>query len=172
MKRMSLLLMLAAVPNAGCGGKSEPANRTPNPVLSPNSPKDQPVVAESEAEAREYRAAIVPYVEKGRKTYPDAKQRYLAGLPEGHHFYAVTNLRDGSSTTEQVFIAVGDIKEGRITGRIASEIELVAGFKRGDPYTFPESELMDWLITRPDGSEEGNVVGKFLDEWQKTRHHK
>ena len=39
----------------------------------------------------------------------------------------------------------------------------------GDPYTFPEGELVDWLITHPDGSEEGNVVGKFLDEWQKTR---
>jgi hypothetical protein len=31
-------------------------------------------------------------------------------------------------------------------------------------YSFQESELVDWLISRPDGSEEGNVVGKFLDE--------
>ena len=28
---------------------------------------------------------------------------------------------------------------------------------------------MDWVITHPDDTEEGNVVGKFLDEWQKTR---
>jgi hypothetical protein len=26
-----------------------------------------------------------------------------------------------------------------------------------------EPVLIDWLITKPDGSEEGNVVGKFLD---------
>jgi hypothetical protein len=26
-----------------------------------------------------------------------------------------------------------------------------------------EPVLIDWLITKPDGSEGGNVVGKFLD---------
>ena len=29
--------------------------------------------------------------------------------------------------------------------------------------TMPEDELIDWTIVHPDGSEEGNVVGKFLD---------
>jgi hypothetical protein len=38
----------------------------------------------------------------------------------------------------------------------------------GDPYKLSERDLTDWLISKPDGSEEGNVVGKFLDEW-KTR---
>lgn len=90
-------------------------------------------------------------------------------MPAGHNFYAVTNLRDGLGTSEQVFVAVASIKDNRITGRIASEIIGVKGFKNGDPYTFAESELVDWLITHPDGSEEGNVVGKFLDQWQKTR---
>jgi hypothetical protein len=45
----------------------------------------------------------------------------------------------------------------------------VKGFKNTDPHSFPESELIDWLISRPDGTEEGNVVGKFLDEWQRKR---
>ena len=35
------------------------------------------------AAAEEYRKAIAPYVELGRKTYPDARRRYLAGLPAG-----------------------------------------------------------------------------------------
>jgi len=172
LKRMALLAMLAAVLCAGCGGNSAPTNLPPNPTLSPNAPQDQPVDAKGKAQAEEYRAAIAPYVEKGRKTYPEAKKRYLAGLPAGHHFFAVANLRDGSGTSEQVFIAVAEIKGDRITGRIASDIIGVKGFKNGDPYSFPESELVDWLITHLDGSEEGNVVGKFLDEWQKTHPRK
>jgi hypothetical protein len=28
------------------------------------------------------------------------------------------------------------------------------------------SALLDWLITRPDGTEEGNVVGKFIDTYR------
>jgi len=144
----------------------------PNPALSPKAPQDQPVDAKGKAAVEEYRAAIASYVEKGRKTYPDAKQRYLAGLPAGHNFFVVTNLRDGSGTSEQVFIAVAAIKDDCITGRIATDIIGVKGFKNGDPYSLPESELIDWVITHPDGSEEGNVVGKFLDEWQKTRPHR
>jgi hypothetical protein len=40
---------------------------------------------------------------------------------------------------------------------------IVSGFKLGQTYTFNESDLIDWFISKPDGSEEGNVVGKFLD---------
>jgi hypothetical protein len=135
----------------------------------PNAPKDQPAHARGQAEVEEYLAAIAPYVEKGRKTYPDAKKRYLSGLPGGHAFFVVTNLRDGTGATEQVFIAVSSIRDGRISGRIASDILGVKGYRNGDPYAFPESELIDWRVSRPDGSEEGNVVGKFLDEWQQKR---
>jgi hypothetical protein len=46
----------------------------------------------------------------------------------------------------------------------------VDGYKRGDAYQFPESALTNWAIRKPDGSEEGNVVGKFLDECQKQPH--
>lgn len=165
-------LLLAGGMCAGCGGRSEPSNLPPIPAISPDAPQDKPVEAQGKAEVKEYEAAIAPYVLKGKKTYPEAKKRYLAGLPAGHSFFVVTKLRDGTGLAEQVFIAVAGIRGDRITGRIATEIREVKGFKRGDPYSFPESELVDWLISRPDGSEEGNEVGKFLDEWQKTRPRK
>lgn len=167
--RFALLLVMVAALNAGYSDSSAPTNLPPNLKLAPNAPPDQPIDAKGKAETEEYRTAIAPYVEKGRKTYPEAKTRYLAGLPAGHNFFAVTNLRDSSGTIEQVFIAVASITDDRIAGHIASDIIGVKGFKKADPYTFPESELLDWLITHPDGSEEGNVVGKFLDGWQKTR---
>jgi len=164
--------MSFAGPCVGCGDGSAPTYLPPKPALSLNAPKDHPVQPKGKAEADEYRAAIAPYVEKGRLTYPAAKKRHLDELPAGYAFFAVTNLRGGMGTTEQVFIAVASVKDGRITGRIASDSLKVKGFKDGDPYVFPESELVDWIITHPDGTEEGNVVGKFLDEWQKKRHHK
>ncbi len=170
--RFVTVFVLVACLNAGCSNNSGQSNLPPNPQLGTNAPQDQPVQAKGSTEVEEYRAAIAPYVEQGRKTYPDAKKRYLAGLPTGQHFFAVTNLRDGTGASEQVFVSVANIKDNRITGRIASNIIGVKGFKNGDPYTFPEIELVDWLITHPDGSEEGNVVGKFLDEWQKKRPRK
>lgn len=76
-----------------------------------------------------------------------------------------TTLRSGTNT-ETVFVAVSNLDDGTITGTIASDIITVTGYQAGDSYTFSESELVDWLITKPDGSEEGNVVGKFLDGWR------
>jgi len=164
MRHILLLLLLGIM--FSCG-KSE-TNPSPTPPLSPNAPKDQPVDATGESQLEAIEAAVAPYIAQAKKTYPDAKKRYLTGLPEGHGFYAVTKLRDDRGTEEQVFIAVTKISDGKISGRVASAIRAVKGYKQGDAYEFPESDLIDWLITRPDGTEEGNVVGKFLDEWQKT----
>jgi hypothetical protein len=63
---------------------------------------------------------------------------------------------------------VSEIKDGRISGVIASETQLVSGYQKGDAYTFPESELLDWTINNPDGTKEGNAVGNFLETYQPT----
>ena len=54
-----------------------------------------------------------------------------------------------------------------VSGIIYNQINLVKGYKNEQRYKFSESEVYDWLITKPDGSEEGNYVGKFLDTYQK-----
>ena len=135
--------------------------------VAPNAPKDKPVNAGA-SQAEQIEAAIKPYIEKAKSTYPQAKTRFLNGLPPRQTFFVTTRLHDSSKRIEQVFIAVNEIKEGRISGVIASEIHLVSGYREGDKYSFPESELIDWTISKPDGTEEGNFVGNFLDSYQLT----
>jgi hypothetical protein len=43
---------------------------------------------------------------------------------------------------------------------------VVRGYHVRDPYPLPEADLLDWLITKPYGSEKGNVVGKFLETYR------
>jgi hypothetical protein len=43
---------------------------------------------------------------------------------------------------------------------------VVKGYRLRNRHAVPERDLLDWLITRPDGTEEGNVVGKFLDTYR------
>lgn len=166
------LLVLALV---GCGSsdKHDPAasdpeaSRSPDPVpakkgeplpaLADNAPVDQAKTLTADRLAR-----IAELTTEAMKSYPDAKARYLRGLPAGEHFFVVATLTSGSAK-ENVFIAVNSIKDGTINGTIASDIMNVSGFKAGDAYAFAEDRLVDWLISKPDGSEEGNIVGKFLD---------
>jgi len=144
------------------GHSQDPGQLAP---LAPNAPIDQPKAVKS-AEVRKFEEAINPYVKKARKTYPDAKRRFLAGLPSGQVFFLSTRLSDSTGRWEQVFIEVKEINGGKVKGLIASEIESVSGYAHGDSYTFPESELIDWTISKSDGTEEGNFVGKFLDTYK------
>jgi hypothetical protein len=90
----------------------------------------------------------------------------LAGLPAGQSFFVTTRIHDRHGRLEQVFVAVHEISDSVIGGLIWSEIGVVEGYALGQPYSFEESKLLDWLIAHPDGSEEGNFVGKFLDSYE------
>ena len=168
MQPVRLLLLVAAL--ALCATTALSQNQQDkNVYLSPDAPKDQNKTATKD-EAAKMEEAIKPYVEKARKSYPDAKKRFLAGLPPKQTFFITTRLHDDKGHFEQVFIAVKEIKDGRIKGLIWSDIMFISGYKHGDSYSFPESELIDWTISKPDGSEEGNFVGKFLDTYDPSRN--
>lgn len=108
-------------------------------------------------------AAIAPYVEEARKSYPTAKARFLHGLPSDQTFFVTVQLKDAAGHSERVFLRVAEVQGTTVFGTIANEVVLVEGFKAGQRYSVDESEILDWLIAKPDGSEEGNFVGKFLD---------
>jgi len=135
--------------------------------LAPNAPKDKPVGATAETVSK-FEKAIAPYIAQGQKTYPDARKRYIAGLPTKNVFFVTVRLTDDSGRFEIVFVRVLKIDEEKaeVTGRIANDIGVVRGYHRGQEITLPESRVVDWTISKPDGTEEGNAVGKFLDEYQ------
>jgi hypothetical protein len=45
-------------------------------------------------------------------------------------------------------------------------VNIVRGYSYRQPYAFPVADLVDWMVARPDGSEEGNEVGKFMDTYE------
>jgi len=172
-------LLITAV--AGCGGSHEPPE-APAPdssatkpqigsddsryQLARNSPPDRPVGVTAGA-VDSVDQVIAPLVQQARETYPSAKRRFLAGLPAGENFFVATRLRDDSGHFEQAFIHVESMAGDTISGTIASDLNLVRGYTRGDHFELKEADLVDWTISKPDGSEEGNVVGKYLDTLQR-----
>jgi uncharacterized protein YegJ (DUF2314 family) len=167
------LLSARRVSLAACLISFSPAlavSQQSTPQLSPNAPKDRPVETAQRCIWNAMEAAMQPYIAQARATWPQAKQRYLAGLPARSTFFVTALIVDDSDRREQVFIAVDSIQAGKISGKIWNRVDIVHGYRLGDRYTFPESDLRDWLITKPDGSEEGNYVGKFLDGYEPPRN--
>ena len=62
-------------------------------------------------------------------------------------------------------MALDSIAGTRVVGRLWSDVRTVSGYRRGQRYEMDERDLVDWMVANPDGSEEGNVVGKFLDTY-------
>jgi uncharacterized protein YegJ (DUF2314 family) len=140
-----------------------------DPRLSPDAPRDRPVLTAQRCIWNAMDRAMQPYIARARASWPQARQRFLAGLPARQSFFVTALLIDDADRREQVFIAVDTIRDGRISGKIWNRVDVVHGFRLGDRYSFPESDLRDWLITKPDGGEEGNYVGKFLDGYEPPR---
>src|SRR5438132_9708864 len=133
----------------------------------PKTPADKPKHVEGAQQASDVDRAIAPYVAKARKTYPAAKKRFLAGLPPKYLFSLTTKLWDRSHTKfEVVFVVAEKISNGKVTGHLATHTKQPVGYNFGDQISFPESQVMDWTIVHADGTEEGNVVGKFMDTYQ------
>ena len=133
----------------------------------PKTPPDKPVHASGAQQASDVDRAIQPYLAKARNTYPAVKKRFLAGLPPKYLLSLTTKLWDRSHTKfEVVFVVADEIKGGTVTGHLATHTKQPVGYDFGDRISFPESQVMDWTIVHPDGTEEGNVVGKFMDTYK------
>jgi uncharacterized protein YegJ (DUF2314 family) len=140
-----------------------------SPSGAPSAPVDKPVHASSKDEWERIHNVIAPCVAAARATYPDAKKRFLMHRPSDGTFSLLTEIRS-VGRKESVFVTVLDIHGDQITGTISNDIVQVVGFHRGDRHTFAESEIIDWVFSRPDGTEDGNVVGKFLEVWDPSRN--
>jgi hypothetical protein len=137
-----------------------------DPVIASKAGRDQPLTASTGSEAMRMFFAMEPYIAHARASWPDAKRRFVDGLPRRHVLFVTTRLRDANGRIEQIFVAVDSVVAKRIHGRIWSQILIVDGYRLQQPYDFPEEDLIDWMIARPDGTEEGNVVGRFLDTFR------
>jgi hypothetical protein len=130
--------------------------------LAANAPKDK-VVSIYDGQLRQMDSVMAPYIAQAKASYGKAKGRFVKGLPAGEAFFVVTRIFDTDGKFEQVFIRVKAIDGEKVSGTIANDLETVREYKSNQLVAFEERNVIDWLITKPNGSEEGNFIGKYLD---------
>jgi len=155
--RPKLCLLIVLALGAGC------ATAPALPKVAANAPPDQAIQVTGNAQIEEIEKDLEPCVEAARATLPDAMARFQKGLPKGQVFSVTVRLRDEARHFEQAYVAVDRIQNGRVEGRIWTELQLVRNYHAGQAIVLPESEVLDWTISRPDGTEEGNLLGNHLE---------
>ncbi|GAB3302717.1 hypothetical protein GCM10027348_29800 [Hymenobacter tenuis] len=103
-------------------------------------------------------------LKEARRTLPQVRQRFQQGLPAGTRLYVTAKVLNEVATPEPVLILVDTWQQGLISGRI---VRLAAANSRSTsavaPVELDETVVLDWTVIRPQGAEEGNYLGKFLD---------
>jgi len=142
------LLIIAATATSGAGYSSQATPPQETPVLFNNPAKLDTIMA--------------PYVQMARRSYPDAKARFQKGLPSRERFLITTRIFDPQGNFQQVFVEVNDISNGKVAGRVVTGTKKSSGTSPADVFICNETDILDWAILKPDGTLEGNVVGKYL----------
>jgi hypothetical protein len=135
--------------------RPEPAE--PLPVLSPLAPPDRPVELGEDLEIEIERLSRI-----SRGELPGVRERFLGGLPPNHHLFVSTTLHDASAN-EMVFVHVREWREPELIDGVLDSDVTVTGYRRGQPLSVRTSDVADWTISRPDGTEEGNRIGRYID---------
>ncbi len=128
-----------------------------------SAPKAAPVEARAEEPVR-YQPAIAPFISASVATYPDARKRFEDGLPRKTYLFVTVRLGGGGGPPGMAKIRVSSIDDGKglIYGRALEDVKGRFGIRQDDDVTVHEADLIDWKITHPDGSAEGDAVGKYI----------
>jgi uncharacterized protein YegJ (DUF2314 family) len=106
-------------------------------------PDDDPAMAEAIATAR--------------KTVPEL----LTAIKEGVDTYCVKAPISDRNGTEHFWLSQVKYADGKFTGKIDNEPDMVKCVKLGDSYSVKEGEISDWMYLR-NGKATGNVTLKAL----------
>jgi hypothetical protein len=164
----SAILIVLAATSGFLFVSNYPGRAVPHAPETPEAtaqPLDSSMRTTSDAETSRLDKAIQPYVVKARAGLPGIKKRFNSGLKDEVLMLTV-RVYDPNGKYEQVFATVKKWGEKEITGTIASDVMGIKSHKMGDEITFPEKDVLDWTIEKSDGTEEGNVVGNFLNTFK------
>jgi hypothetical protein len=105
---------------------------------------------------------LPPLVDQARQSYPEARKKFAAGLPRGDKFLVRVELKDAAGAGEIAVLRVRTIIDGVIKGQVYVPPKSLAGFAFGQPSDVKEGEILDWIIAKGDGTEEGDFMGHLL----------
>ena len=107
--------------------------------------------------------ALADPVREALRTLPQAKKRFLAGLPDGDQFLLSVRVAASDTSFRQVSARVLGWRGNTVQALLLPENANSATPAEPMPVSFPETAVVDWTLLRASGREEGNYVGRYTD---------
>ncbi len=117
-------------------------------------------------------SAMWPQIEEAKQTLKEIHKRWNKSLPKGDQLFVTVRLYNEKGEFEHVLGRVDKWVPNRLFVTIASVMMTSTKFKPGMSMAFEQTIVVDWKIVHADGSEEGNYVRKFLEEYTAVQRGK
>ena len=110
-----------------------------------------------------YETALADPMREALRTLPQAKKRFLAGLPEGDQFLLSVRVIATDTSFRRVSARVLGWHGTTVQALLLPDTAGAAGPAEPMPVSFSETAVLDWTLLRASGREEGNYVGRYTD---------
>ena len=107
--------------------------------------------------------ALADPVREALRTLPQAKKRFLAGLPNGDQFLLSVRVIATDTSFRQASARVLGWHGNTVQALLLPDAASAPGAAEPVPVSFPETAVVDWTLLRASGREEGNYVGRYTD---------
>ena len=108
-------------------------------------------------------SALADPVREALRTLPQAKKRFLAGLANGDQFLLSVRVVDTDTSFRQATARVLGWHDSTVQALLLPSAANSVGPTEPTPVSFPETAVLDWMLLRASGREEGNYVGRYTD---------
>jgi hypothetical protein len=106
--------------------------------------------------------ALADPVREALRTLPQAKKKFLAGLPIGDQFLLSVRVIATDTSFRQASARVLGWHGNTVQALLLPAAD-AATKTEPTPVSFPETAVVDWTLLRASGREEGNYVGRYID---------
>ena len=107
--------------------------------------------------------ALADPVREALRTLPQAKKKFLAGLPDGDQFLLSVRVAASDTSFRQASARVLGWRGNTVQALLLPAAADSATPAEPLPVSFPETAVVDWTLLRASGREEGNYVGRYTD---------
>ncbi len=105
--------------------------------------------------------ALADPVREALRTLPQAKKKFLAGLPDGDQFLLLVRVAASDTSFRQASARVLGWRGTTVQALLLPAAADSATPTEPTPVSFPETAVVDWTLLRASGREEGNYVGRY-----------
>ena len=107
-------------------------------------------------------------VREALRTLPQARKKFLAGLPEGDQFLLSVRVADTDTSFRQASARVLGWRGNTVQALLLPPATDSPTPAEPMPVSFPETAVVDWTLLRASGREEGNYVGRYTETAQQV----